>query len=410
MNKLIFILIALFFANNLHSQNNLSYKVYGFIRDADNEMPIGNVHILVNGTKTGTISNDKGFYIIELNKLPLKLTFSHVAYIEKEVEIKNFENQKIDVEFIQEINMLGTANVTSKAKRIIEDKDLYVIDYELLGDSILLVAHKPGVKSTLFMMNEFGDTITYINLYETTEKLFKDCLDNIHLVSEKHAYQIFCDSLGIKLLYKVSVDKFNASIPSCHEEQNGKYFFSEYFVNDQIIVYYFKTDSADAHKINVIVDEQALRMLGDRARFASMGTYSEFDKLFEDLFIYDPIFAPIKKIGTAIYIFNFVDSKIERYTEDGLIESEVSISFHKNKHWKEQLYVDKIKQKAYTVFRRNGISTLHQIDLNTGKIIRQVEIPEFPFIEKIQIQNDILYFLYRNVSKNMRKMLYVMKL
>lgn len=408
MNKTLTILLV-FIVSFSFSQEK-SYKIYGFIRDADTELPISNVHVIVDVTNQGTTSDDKGFYMLELKKSPSKLIFSHLAYEGKEIEIKQFKSQKIDIEFVQKINTLGPAFVTSKAKRIIEDKDLYVIDYELFGDSIMLVAHKPGVESKLFIMNRFGDTITYKGLNETSEKLYTDCLDNIHLVTEKHAYQLFCDSAGIHLLYKVSVDKFNETIFQCHEELNGKYFFSESYVRDQIKVYYYKTDSSEAVKLNVIVDEQALRMLGDRQRFAAMGTYSEFDARFEELFIYDPIFAPIKKIGDAIYIFNFVDSKIEKYNEDGIIEIEIPISFHKNRHWKEQLYIDEVKQKVYTVFRRNGISTLHQIDLNTGKIVRQIEIPQFPFVEKIQIRDDVLYFMYKNVSKNMRKMLYVMNL
>ena len=73
----------------------------------------------------------------------------------------------------------------------------------------------------------------------------------------------------------------------------------------------------------------------------------------------------------------------------------MKIDFHKNRHWKEQVYVDEITSKIYTIFNKNGISRLYEINKQTGKLGKSTEIPNFKWISKIIIYDGVIYFMYR---------------
>ena len=72
---------------------------------------------------------------------------------------------------------------------------------------------------------------------------------------------------------------------------------------------------------------------------------------------------------------------------------------------------DEVKEKVYTLFRKDGISTIQEINLKTGELANSSVIPELPFIDKIKINNDNIYFLYteHNEQSNYKK-LYRMKI
>ena len=90
---------------------------------------------------------------------------------------------------------------------------------------------------------------------------------------------------------------------------------------------------------------------------------------------------------------------------------EIPISFHNNKYWNREIFVDDVKGKVYTLFRKDGISTIQEINMKTGELANSVVIPELPFIDKIKIINNNIYFLYteHNEQSDYQK-LYKMKI
>jgi len=64
--------------------------------------------------------------------------------------------------------------------------------------------------------------------------------------------------------------------------------------------------------------------------------------------------------------------------------------------------------KVYTRFRQDGITSLREIDLKSGALINNITIPEFVHIENIRINNNIIYFLYKEKINQEYKQLYRM--
>jgi len=103
-------------------------------------------------------------------------------------------------------------------------------------------------------------------------------------------------------------------------------------------------------------------------------------------------------VHDTICIFNYADSQIEFYSDSCKLITKVSISFHNDPNWKREIYVDDITGKVFAMFRKNGISALKEIDLNTGDLKNSTVIPDFPFVEKIKVHNNNIYFLYTERS------------
>ena len=405
-------LILLFLMTVFATAQSTKTLIFGYVKDASTDLPVQNVDVYIDGNeKVGTTTNKDGYYELQIAKIPSEIVFSHVAYEPQQRKIEQSGNQKIDVEIITKYHLLGAAEITASAKKIINDKTLYVLDYEIFGDDLMLIAYHQGQKPELYLMTISGDTLARTKISETPEKLHKDCFGNIHLITEKHAYQIFYENKTLSLIYKVSVKEFNENVEPIITELNSKLFYKEYFVNNQVIIYYYKQKDSTDKKLSVIADEKSLRMLSDRERFMSMGkAYTEADLRFEELFFYDPIFSPLFKQNDTLIIFNFIDSKIEFYNSQCNLIKDIAIDFHKEKNWKEDIIMDSKTGTFYTLFRKNGIARLREIDIDSGMISRTFTIPNFIFVDKIRVHSNKIFFLDYDLKNNDLQMLYIQNL
>jgi len=266
-------------------------------------------------------------------------------------------------------------------------------------------------KPLLCLLNLDGDTICTIRIKDP-EELYKDCFGNNHLVTKSTAWQLFIDSNTVNFIYPSDIDKFNEVLKPVIAENNNKLFYQHYYFNNQLLQYYFYDKSVrKTEELKVIMDEKKLFLLRDRERIIVGSDDPETQARFEDLAFYQPLCAPLVKINDTICIFNYVDSVIEFYSDSCRLIKETPISFHNNRFWKRGIYVDDAKGKVYALFRKNGISTLKEISLKTGGLESSIVIPEFPFIEKIKVYNDNVYFLYTEHNEmNEFKKLYKMKI
>ncbi len=392
--NLLFILIIL--QNVLFAQKG--YVVSGHVTDKTSGKPIYNVNIVEKNTKNGTTTNNKGFFFIKVNSFPTNLEFSHVVY--NKVIVKCNNNLQINVQMQIKVDSLPEVNVSAhNIVNLVEKKLFDVVDYEFYNDNILLLtySYKDIVNPWLIMINNNGDTL-FRTPSTNDGNFYRDCLGNIHLVSKNFAYQVFVEENTIKLLYPLNPDTFYKILNPCVTVINSKYFLKQWSSHNQILSYSI-ANSIDSTKkeIKVISDERALRMLSDRNRFYSMGVTqtTDADLRFEEMCFFDPIFAPLLKLKDNIAIFNFVESKIEIYEENGNPIKQISINFNKLKGWKEEIFADEVTGKAYALFKVNGISKLCEVSLENGKIINEHIIPNFKYIENIKVRNNFVYFLYR---------------
>jgi len=409
----IFFFILLFVVTTPVYNQEQELVISGFVKDATTHKPLEQVHVYIDGTHKGTISDHSGYYKLTVNKIPAKVVFSCVGYTSDRIFIKRMKNIRFTVFLESEVHELKTVSIYSEPIiNIIKDKPLYVTDYAFCDDNILLLAYRKRKisKPELMLINADGDTLISRSIMNA-DKFYRDCLGNLHLETRKNVFQLDIDTNHIDFLYQTTPLEFHETMDPLLASLNEKFYVHQFYYRNQVLqYYYFQSSDSSFHEFKVIEDKKSIRMLYDTDRWGCFGYTNDFHKRFEDMCFADPIFAPLILKNDSLLIFNFVDEQIESYSEFGQLIDEVPINFHTENHIKEKIYVDAITGKVYILFNRMGISTLKEINLKTGLLIHSIKIPDFVFIENIKIRNGIIYFLYKECKNQEYKQLYKMNI
>ncbi len=155
--KYIFFLFALFFSGFISAQNR--YTVSGYLKDSASGETLIGATVKINGTNTGTASNEYGFFALTLAPGDYQLTFSYLGYANKTIAIKLNHNISLNVSInpkrieAKEVVIMGERedrNVKSTEMSRIElsgekVKSLPVIFGE--PDVLKAITLLPGIKS-----------------------------------------------------------------------------------------------------------------------------------------------------------------------------------------------------------------------------------------------------------------------
>jgi len=303
---------------------------------------------------------------------------------------------------------IGEVNVEAgRIIDLIEKKPLYVFDFEFYEGHLLLLANKYRsiLNTRLYLMNYQGDTIASIDPGKGNA-LYKDCMDQVHLLSKRSIEQIYYDGADLLLPYSYPIQMLDSVLKPCSERLNATYFFYQYLYKNQVLIYYYF--DAARHQDGVLtVVQDSLKMVQarDELRFSTMGDYSWSDSIFAAMVYYKPVFAPLHKIGSNLYLFDLTNGIIREYSSEGKEIAQHPVSWHKDASLKKEIFTDEFTGKAYAHFIKNGISTLRLINLQTGELRNSYKIPSFHFVEKIKINHDIIFFLYKdNVNDEYKKL------
>ncbi len=142
------LLIFLILPLSLFSQKTIS----GTVTDEKNE-PLPGVSILIEGTKTGTVSDFDGKFQLYLNKTPANLIFSYVGFKTRKVTVTNQKTLKIKMiearEKLREVVIgYGTSAKKDIAGTVSEVKTKGTVARQYNTVSSLLQGRTPGIKVT----------------------------------------------------------------------------------------------------------------------------------------------------------------------------------------------------------------------------------------------------------------------
>jgi hypothetical protein len=386
--------------------------ISGTILDHETGKPIAGAHIHFNKQYKGVVSNSNGSFSMETDLGDPFLIISHIGYETLRININDYPSDGL-IKLNKKIYQMDDIDVYGgKVINLIEKQPLYVSDYEFMDDLIVLLAYRQRsiFKPELYLLETSGDSLASLPV-KKPKGLFKDCTGQVHYLSRDEINQIYYHDGEIRLIWPYPVYMLDSVLSPCIEKMGSNYYFHQYFYRNQLLVYYyFNKDKEENQLLSVISDSLRLLWQRDEARFAAMGRYDQFDQLFADMIVYAPLYAPLRRVGSDICIFDFTNGKILFYNDAGEQTKETNIVFQKEKSWKKEIYVDEVSQKVYTLFMANGISTLRGIDLDSGQLTESWKIPEYPFIEKIRVYAGSAYFLYKEDKNLDYKKLYKMGL
>ncbi|MCL2042434.1 MAG: hypothetical protein FWG84_10435 [Bacteroidales bacterium] len=72
-----------------------------------------------------------------------------------------------------------------------------------------------------------------------------------------------------------------------------------------------------------------------------------------------------------------------------------NITYQKDKQWANEIIVNEEHTRCFAKYVKDGIVTLHEIDLDTGRVKGSLTLEEHTFPKKIRIKGGFVYYTYK---------------
>lgn len=426
----------------------------GTIKDEQTLKPVLNVNIRVYGTDLGTSTDHAGNFSLQVDQVPATLIFTCMGYEDASYTITAVLKKTVEFQLRPKSYLLREVDISSKNYTFMfKDQDYSVLDYEIMGDNLALLVFRYQLKqSELILLSPDGDTLAISLLPELPPaKLFKDFLANVHYISKAaNAYQFLFNEPDnrIEFYHPKSDDSLQAFLKPFIFKTADRLYFQEILAGGFGTAFGFYEKGAGKKYLRSVINKKKISEYVDDQVFYQnwnvivptekyFSTPSEYDEPVEFDFtrgytsslhfeenearahrleFYSTIYPVIKTGEDDIAFFNFITDSLELMNENGKRKNAVQITFHKEFEsmadtgssirlsasgwrWGCRMIVDDFSHDVYTVFRRNGMIKVQNVDLETGRLKAGTVLP-FAFPEKIEIYKGEAYFLVRNDGSN----------
>ena len=464
MKKIYLLWLLLFLSSALFAQTNGEvFTVEALVCDSTG-IGIKDVAVYDEKNDLRSITDRDGVARIA-TRLGETFSFSHLSFNTKTVRIEKInliENEgglySMLVVLQRKTNTLKEVTVTENAPHLAyANKKVWVMDYKVQHDGIYMVAGN-GAKSVLLHLGFEQDTISRKPIASKYQELYRDAFGNLHLFGPDSTYQIYCDGRQLHLLYGTEKDVFRQKLEPVKIVTDSIMVLQNYANMQQQLIYLMV--NRNNKQISVLADlngttaemarnastdvirDQKMDMM--EAEFQEMppiigvarGTMKsnfnsdEIDVALRKLMVknfynrirFKPIYCPAIPIGDSIYIFDFQNNNLLKFDNLGHQTSSCGIDFHNTGYfknsamknaWDEKLIIDDVTGQCYAQFTTDGIVTLKEIDLNNGKVKREIRLTDHRFPQNIQVYNGEVYYLFLNnaqTTRRDRRSLYKMRL
>jgi len=408
MKRNVYILLFLLIVSLGCNGQNL-YFIKGYIIDSLSNEPVAGAEVFILNSSEILYSDMNGFFQVPVTDTICTIEIKSISCYSKKFSFSCSADSTYLFRVVRKSYELSPVDIkTNKPIDIIADIRYTVTDYEFEGDYIVLLAYKNQSMflPKLLLVNQEGDTLNTLDVFKP-HSLAKDYDGKVYFISRTSSYEIIIDNNELKLTRPQNKEDFESinNVIVGHSENN--YFLKQYQYNSQILNYYNYDEVNDKLScFRTITDEENIQ----RNRRGAYFDGSEADLRFQQLIMNKPVYAPLVALNDTIMLFNFLQSKLEKYTQSLDIIQEIPISFQDDRSFSKILCIDNIRSKVYSLFNKNGISQLKEINTSDGKILRTIDIPDFVFVEKIKVYDGNLYFLYKEKDMSEYKKLYKMKI
>lgn len=430
MKKTVLILLFMAVLTPCLLSQTSSFFLSGIILDAGTKMPLKNVSISINGTLSGTLSDSNGAFELQAPGATVTLNFSMLGYEKKTLNVKAGSKERLTVELVPKVNQLSEVSINASGiETVSKGKRYNVLDYDFYGDDILMITYVDLEKSKLVLLSQQKDTLGIRKISGEPNRLFRDCLGNLHVVCTDSIYQAFYNGNVLSLLPAKSIRDFEKILLPCVAQDSAGFYLVEKYGGGQMIdvgmgapvrandlaLSYVCIDKkkgerkrfvmiADEHKMIMSQDEVAFEARKEEAGLKTFG-----DRLFAEKFLFTEIYAPLFNIKDNIYIFDYVNGNIIRFDKALQLIGEVPVSYHKALSFQDDMEVDAVSGKTFALFESGGVSELKEINLQTGAIRKSYQIP-FPFTTHLKVHDGYVYFIRREKGDDGTRYLLRMRL
>jgi hypothetical protein len=439
MRLFYFFLFLLNSSVQLVAQDTIVIEVRFFDRISDEIIP--HVHVFEKEDQFNSIgnSNYKGvFYLKTVNKNLYDWTFEHPLYVGEE---KQFNTKNVDegdtIAFKVVLNRLLVnqySEVVIKPvgvpSKVFGVQTLSVADFEIQnnGEIVLLTYPKRLEKGSELVLFDGEQIKTHFKIKGTAKELIRDYRGNTNIVCEENIYAVYNteEKIGIATLEPEYFSKYIAPII---DTNSTKLYFStfdknypafDYFIYDQFDSAYTKVMTvrddlmmelyrSEFKWVDVRIKLWAKNMERETGVDAQIWVGANY---FTKSLYYKELYAPLFHRNDTLFIFDYYKDQLFSYDKDGEAIDSIPIYHHyhpKQTGWKKQLIQDRVTGQIYSVHEKDGNHYVRHVDTQTGELGDMVKL-YYRYVEKIEIRNNKVYYIYRPFESIQKKYLYSEKL
>lgn len=392
-----------------------------------------------NGISTFLANNDDIFYLSHIGFERMQIKITEDSYLKREDG-----SCMMAVIMQQRTIILPEVVITEQApQHAYKNEEVWVSDYNIDKNGIFMILDRPSEHVLLYLSHE-QDTLARLKVKSKFDKLYQDAFGNTHLLCSDSAYQIVYDEVGMKLSFGVSMKTLHETLVPVKIITDSIMVLQQYMNRDQQVIY--MSVNRNNKKITMLANlygstlemardhdsyrKEIQRMKDNNTRssmfFDPRSDFEEETRDFQrellDRLFFKPIYCPAILSNDSIFIFDFQNNTLFKFTNTGESAGECDITFHEtgyfkklliNNPWDENIIVDKSTGTCYAQFSTDGIVTLKEINTRTGKIVSETKLDYHSFPENIQIYDGFVYYIFRNdknTAKNNRRNLYKMNI
>jgi hypothetical protein len=405
---------------------------------SDSRGPITNVNISFEGSKMGTVTDEKGGFSFYIDTIPIFMLVSHIGFKTKRILLDATSNS-MTLYMDREIHELQEVVIqANKIEPYFKDEHYTIRDYEIDSGLVYLLVYRNRVsREELICRNLEGDTVACTGILSFTPiSLYKDCLGYLQVLSEDSVFQVYRNDKVLQLIHGVGIAKFNEIMVNCVAATSQIMFFKKMITLGQGVQYYgVDRVSRKRHELTQVVDEKKAKMLRRNPEDAwslmrSQPDYISQNNLqrnetdiskgeldsgrkgfdewnFTNKILYRPMKTALYKVDKFICIFNIPDKQLEFFDTTGNYSYKLKINIEKIRdgRWSGDIFLDETQSKIYTTFLKSTGTGLYRIDLNTGELHKTLSLIH-PFPQKIRIYKGKIYYLYGVPGSTDNKILY----
>lgn len=438
MHKIIRIFIYCLLSNLGFAQDSIVIR--GEVRERIDKNGIPNANVQISFSESSPIdvntSYGGNFYFHVPIKKEYKLTVTHGVFEEK-VLVLNSNSRKDTMDVLIELNRqkvrdLEVVDILAPGvpDTVFSDSLLSVADFELLNDGniLLLVYPKRLDKGSELILWNNKEVLNRLIVPEKAEYLVRDYRGNPHLVCENKVFGIYVDGFRVQFS-TLEKEYFERYLSPIIDTNKSKYYLSNFDENYPEFQY-FVFDKMDStyKKIVSITDTLMMELYRAEYKWADVrvklwaknkeletGIDAEIwvgANYFTKSIYYKQLYAPMFQRNDSLFVFDYYRDQLMVFDKEGTELDSIPIYHHyhpKETGWKKNLIQDRVTGQIYAVMHLAGYTYIRRVNTETGKLEDKIQL-EFRYVEKVEIHNNEVYYIYRPYESPLKKYLYKEKL
>ncbi len=404
MKPLLPVLFAVAMASSVAAQHSLTLVV----SDRESGGQIVGVHIRSSDGMVLSTTNHQGVARFPVAKGLKEVTLTHIGFNDTTLQIHSTQ-QRIDVLMSPRMNQLKPVSVTALPTPLLADKPWYVTSYVHCRAGLLLFAAPRRMLSqrSLSLVNEKGDVMATLP-WSHEGTLMLDAAGDVWFIGRKTAMLLDVSPKSIAATdLNIPIAEFDAGIARIELKHGDRYFFRHLTFDNQkadFYVYDHRAKICDA--FCTIADEKGMKLRETRDIFET----NEFERRFGEMCFFRPVLAHLLVKDSNLLLVDYSGGEILYFDSSLTLSAKVPIAYHQDKSFERTFIYDKVLQKYYALFEKNGVLAMREVDLATGQPGIEITLPDFPFTEEITVHNGNLWFLYCDTNEQSYKRIYKLPL